>query len=360
MAHKGRLPTYHTAIRLARLVLELRERRYGWRFDAICRHFKISERTLLRYIKALKSSLDGRDGSPTIEVMERDEHRVLRFAAPHEAPHSNAFEAASLFFTLTILRFLSGTVLEQGVEDLWDRVYEGMTSSQRLRLDDLQRKFYTIEYAPKDYRSFDEDLDIILRAVLAQQRLSIEYRGISGDPRTHQFEPYTLLAYRGGLYLLGRSDLADQILYLAVERIRKVSFSQDLGGQPIHFILPRAYDPARYTEGTFGLVSGDEAEVEILLRSDEAETYLRSRAIHPTQQFHQRADGRTVLSMKVRGTVELRNWVLGFGPWLEVLKPEALRREIAGLFTEAGAIYAASADPAVSAITSTRARQSPV
>jgi WYL domain len=39
--------------------------------------------------------------------------------------------------------------------------------------------------------------------------------------------------------------------------------------------------------------------------------------------------------MTVRGTTELRNWVLGFGPWLEVLRPAALRAELAGLLKTA-------------------------
>ncbi len=43
------------------------------------------------------------------------------------------------------------------------------------------------------------------------------------------------------------------------------------------------------------------------------------------QKFIERRDGKTVLTMIVRGTTELRNWILGFGPWLEVLKPAALR-----------------------------------
>jgi predicted DNA-binding transcriptional regulator YafY len=339
VAQKGRRPTYRTATRLAQLVLELRNRPYGWSFEAICSRFGISERTLLRYINALKASQGGRFGQPRVEVVTRGDRRMLRFADAHEGPASNAFEAASLFFTLTILRFLSGTVLEQGVEDLWDRVCQRMTPSQRVRLEDIRRKFYTVEYAPKDYHRFDEFLDVILRALLAQQQLLVEYRGIAGSPRTHQFQPYTLMAYRGGLYLLGRSDLADNILYLAIERMRDVRFSNGDDGQPIHFALPRNYDPARYTEGVFGLISGDEVEVEILLRTEEAETYLRSRTIHPTQRFYRRADGRTVLAMKVRGTVELRNWVLGFGPWLEVLKPQALRAEIAELMAEAASLY---------------------
>ncbi|MGH7931577.1 MAG: helix-turn-helix transcriptional regulator [Candidatus Binataceae bacterium] len=339
MARKGRRPTYGSATRIAQLLLELRERRLGWRFEAICHRFDISERTLARYIEALKSGFLKRYGQPVIEVVSRGNGRMLRFIDPHETPGSNAFEAASLFFTLTILRFLSGTVLEQGVEDLWDRVYEAMPPSQRMRLEDLQRKFYTVAYVPKDYRKFDEYLDVILRALLNQHRLRIEYRAIGGGGRSHQFDPYTLLAYRGGLYLLGKSDHGDTIIYLAVERMHDVEFAHDDQGHPIRFALPRAYDPAKYTEGVFGLVSGEETDVELLVLSEDTETYLRSRTIHPSQKFQPGPGGKTVLTMRMRGTVELRNWILSFGPWIEVLKPEVLRNEVAGMLSAAAARY---------------------
>ena len=93
--------------------------------------------------------------------------------------------------------------------------------------------------------------------------------------------------------------------------------------------------PDRYTEGAFGIiVEENRAEVQILIHNPETEAYLRERNIHPTQKFTKRRDGKTVLTMTVRGTTELRNWVLGFGPWLEVLKPTALRQELRACYEQ--------------------------
>ena len=62
--------------------------------------------------------------------------------------------------------------------------------------------------------------------------------------------------------------------------------------------------------------------------------------MHPTQTFHTRRDGRTVLTMTVRGTDELKYWILGFGPHVEVLRPAALRAEVGGLLAGAARAYA--------------------
>lgn len=61
--------------------------------------------------------------------------------------------------------------------------------------------------------------------------------------------------------------------------------------------------------------------------------------IHPTQKFHRRRDGKTVLTMRVRGTTELRNFILSLGPWVKVLKPPVLRNEVAALARESAALY---------------------
>ena len=158
------------------------------------------------------------------------------------------------------------------------------------------------------------------------------------EPRTHQFDPYTLIAYKGGLYLAGRSNLSDQVLYLAVERMRHVGFIER-DGRNERFLMPASWRPERHTEGAFGIVDGPETEVELLICNPETEMYLRSRAIHPTQKFHRQRRGKTTLTMKVRGTTELRNWILGFGPWLQVLKPAELRAEVSALLSAASRSY---------------------
>jgi hypothetical protein len=66
---------------------------------------------------------------------------------------------------------------------------------------------------------------------------------------------------------------------------------------------------------------------------------VRSRTIHRTQKFSKRRDGTTIMTMDVRGTTELANWIMSMGPWIEVMKPTALRKDIARRHAEASRMY---------------------
>jgi len=240
---------------------------------------------------------------------------------------------------LTEIRFLEGTVLGEGVGGLWERTYRNLPEKQKARLANFDKKLFSVSYAPKDYREHDEHLDLLLRALIDQYRLRIDYAGVKGEGNVHDFDPYTLAAYRGGLYVIGHSHLYEKIVWLAVERMRKLERVAGEDGKAVRFDYPADYHPAKYTDGMFGIFEGEETPVALLLHSD-SEAFLRSRSIHPTQKFEKRPGVGTVLTMKVRGTTELRNWVLGHGPWMEVLEPKKLRNEIGSLLSEAAGLYA--------------------
>jgi predicted DNA-binding transcriptional regulator YafY len=92
-------------------------------------------------------------------------------------------------------------------------------------------------------------------------------------------------------------------------------------------------------DGMFGVYEGEPTTVRILLHNAETEALLRARTVHPSQRFERGLDGKMVLTMNVRGTMEVRNWVLGFGPWAEVLEPATLRKQMGDLLTEASNLY---------------------
>ena len=345
MKKARRKPTYGAAVRLARIASEVCSRPYGWSFKAIARELQISERTLARYVSALRTGLLDWRGLPMFEVAGAGESRRLCLATPAKAPEASAYQVAFLYFSLTVLKFLEGTVLKEGVEGLWERMNRGLTFAQRSRLTDLDRKFYAVLYAPKDYAAFNEQLDIVLRALLDRVRLRIDYAGLTGEGRVHDFDPYSLISYRGGLYLLGRSERTDSVIYLAIERIRSAEFLLDSEGRQERFAYPERFNPASYTEGTFGIVDGPETRVELLIHNAQTEAYVRSRTIHRTQKFTRRRDGKTVMTMTVRGTTELANWLMSMGPWIEVIRPASLRMEIALRHAKAARLYSAHRVP---------------
>lgn len=329
----ARPATYGGALRMSRLLHGLHQRPHGWSFDAICDELGISERTLLRYVAACKKELTDARGAPVIEVIRRGDHKVVRLHDDARPIDASVYQVLFLYFSLAVFQFLEGTIIRQGVEGLWERFAKTLPRAQAVRLEDFARKFFVVPYVMKDYRDHDEHLDVIVQALVDQRRLRVDYAGLLGDGKTHEFEPYTLAMYRGGLYLIGRSHRGKGIVKLAVERIRDVEKLAD------RFDYPRSYSPAKHTEGVFGIIEGEERHVEILVHGAETEAYLRSRRIHPTQQLRRRRDGKAVLTMSVRGTEELRNWVLGFGPYLEVLKPRSLRDEVAASLRAAAAQY---------------------
>ena len=77
-------------------------------------------------------------------------------------------QAVSLYFTLTLLKFLEGTVLKEDVDDLWENFAQNLPPAQRADLGTMDRKFYAIAYAPKDYRSLDYHLDLIIRGLIRE------------------------------------------------------------------------------------------------------------------------------------------------------------------------------------------------
>jgi len=334
-----RKPTYGAAIRLARIATGLFSRPYGWSLRAIAESLEISERTLARYVSVLRGDLLDSHGTPLVEVVSTGGERRLRLVSSMKAAEASSYQVALLYFSLTVLKFLEGTVLKEGVEGLWEKIFQNLSFMQRTRLSDLERKFYAVPYAPKDYSEFSEQLDVILRALLDQTRLKVDYAGLVGEGRQHDFDPYSLIAYRGGLYLLGYSHRRNAITYLAVERIRSVEFIREPDGTLARLIYPRGFDPAAHTEGTFGIVDGPETKVELRIHSEQTAAYVRSRTIHRSQRFARRRDGTTIMTMTVRGTTELANWIMSMGPWIEVLKPAALRKEIAQRHADASRLY---------------------
>lgn len=338
-----RRATYPAARRIARLVHELPSHPHGWSFDAIQRELSIGERTLLRYVDACRAELVDAHGESLMEVVQRGPRKLLRLRDHGNAPDATALSAVSLYFTLSMLRFLEGTVLKESADALWDKVLDGVPLAARAQLARLDRKFHAISLVPKDYAAHSDTIDEIVQALVREYRLTIDYAGLLGDGNEHDLEPYTLLSYRGGLYLVGLSHLYGRIIWLAVERIRSATPTPGDGPRGrARFTYPEGFHPERYTDGMFGVVEGPETEVELAIVNAQTEAYLEKRTVHPSQRFERGPDGRLRLVMTVRGTVELANWVMSLAPWVEVLRPPELREEIARRLADASARYTAA------------------
>ena len=88
---------------------------------------------------------------------------------------SAAYQAVSLYFTLALLKFLEGTARKQGHRGSVEKFTKSLPPIERADLGALDKKFYAIAYAPKDYRGLDHLLSPIIQGLIREYRLRIDY-----------------------------------------------------------------------------------------------------------------------------------------------------------------------------------------
>lgn len=273
--------------------------------------------------------------------------RVRLVSAGGEGPPTTMpDDLLAVYLAFTALRYLEGIVPHEAVQRVWRDLVRALGPDEGLSIASFEQKFYAFPFAPKRYDGCREILATVVDALVRQHVLDVRYFGLDGTGRDHRLEPWTLAMHKGGLYLVGRSN-GQYETTLSVERIDQVEKVLDEAGEPVRFRRPKDYSPAKYFEGQFGILGGEETEVELEIQNRETELRLRERLVHPTQEFVEAPAGalpgdaarKVVLRMRVRGTVELLWWILGQGPYLKVLKPASLRDRVAREAEAIAALY---------------------
>jgi len=306
---------------------------HGRELEAIAGELDVSRKTAERYAKVMIHEVPAPDGLPLIELVKPNGRPLLRLRGGAGGVDSNAYQAASVFFALAALRVLQGTVVHDSASEIWDKFKQKLPSDTRRALEHIDRKFFYVPFAAKDYSKLESHMDTILRSVLKQERLEVAYRHASGRRTKHQFAPYTVVLYRDALYLLGQSHRHKAPIYLAVDRIEGVQRTGE------RFALPTAYSPRTVTADVPGIWSGAATVVSLRLRGRAAEQ-IPERRIHPSQSFTPLRGGETLLRLEVRGWQELAWWILSWGGDVEVLEPPELRDFVKRSVTAAAALYA--------------------
>jgi proteasome accessory factor B len=310
---QGRQPRYGPAARLHE-VRALLERPEGVSIYDLAQRFDVNARTGLRYIQALQ-----RAGEPLYEETV-DKHKVwhLMPTARRGSITLTTSQMVSLFLSRRVFDFLAGTGFKEDLDEVFAKLEATLKRKDFAAVRNLDRKVFDVNEARHLYEGRLEDVNDIITALLREERLRVTHEGVSGGRKTFVLEPYTLLVYKKGLYLLGRSEHHHDIRTFALDAFREVEW---LRGQKFEY--PGDYRPEQVTEGAFGLIRGEPTRVRILFDPKVAR-YVERIMWHPTQNFRRTSAGLE-MTMEVRGTVELSSWVLSFGDKAQVLEPVTLR-----------------------------------
>jgi predicted DNA-binding transcriptional regulator YafY len=294
----------------------------------IAERLNVSVRSAIRYLRALEAA-----GDPLYdEIVDGKKVWRLKPSARHETISLTMSQMVALYLSRRVFDFLGGTGFREDLEEVFQRLEKTLKRKDYLAARNLDLKIYDVNEAPHRYEGRVEDVNDIVTALLREERLRVRHESVARYGKEFVLEPYTLLIYKKGLYLVGYSHHHQGRRTFSLDGFREVTW---LRGE--RFEYPADYHPSQVSEGAFGLITGPRTRVRIFF-TEKVARFVSRRQWHPTQSLRP-VGGGIELTMEVAGTIELTSWVLGFGDQAVVLEPESLRDAITAELERALAGY---------------------
>lgn len=257
----------------------------------------------------------------------------------HNAP---TFELPGLWFTATELHALLAAeqllaradpgVLAGAIAPLRTRIAALLQQGSRhpeLRLESVRIT------SPMLRRTDRRVFAIVAEATLTGQRLRMRYRPRSRDgSESREVSPLRLDHYRGNWYLRAWCHVRDDWRRFALERIE----------QP-EVVAAAAVFPQSEPDATaFGVFDRSAGQRAVLRFGAERARWIADEEWHPDQQQRWLGDGRFELEVPFGDPTELILDILRYGPDVEVVAPDSLRRLVAERLRQALSQYRSQAD----------------
>jgi proteasome accessory factor B len=280
----------------------------------------VTERTIRRDLEALQEA-----GFPLYDE-RADGRKVWRLVEGYRQRLTQTFtlaELAALYFGKNLLSFLGGAPFAQDLESAFVKIREALPARSLPYLARIQDLFAARPDPFKDYSEKQDVIAALIDATLHQRQARISYYSFnSRRTKSYTIDPYRVVYYRGGLYLYARAHEYGEVRTFAVERIQRIEVLEAT------FETPQDFSVSQYARGAFGIAGGKPERVEVVFDAEMA-GYIRERVWHESQSLTDRPDGSVVLRMDVAPGWELKAWVKGFLPHVQVVQPASLREEIA-------------------------------
>ena len=139
-----------------------------------------------------------------------------------------------------------------------------------------------------------------------------------------QFSPYLLEPSAIGrtFYAIGHSNPPDALRTFKMERIEYAKLTEE------SFEVPQDFDGPALLKRAWGVMYGDEEPIEVRLRFSHWVTKrVKETLWHPSQQITETSDG-CEWTAQIGDTLEIENWIRGWGSDCEVLAPQELREKM--------------------------------
>ncbi len=311
-------------------VIRLIEARHGISMEELVEETGVTSRTIHRDLNAIHQA-----GYPLISDKLGKERRYRFLTRFRDVPPISftLHELATLYFLRGHAEIFNGTFFEDEVRAIFRKVRSVLPPRFAAHMERISGVALPLLQGRHDYRAFSDPLQRVRNALVHQNRLTLSYLP-SGKRRKTRYlvDPYTLVSYKGGLYLIGYAHKRQAVRTFAIERIREVVVEKE------RFELPVDYNPSERLRDAFGIVAEEPMEVRIRFSPVVAHAVC-GRIWHPTQSIDELADGSVELTFAAGGRLEIVSWILSYGVHAEVLSPAELRGELREAVRQLGNLY---------------------
>jgi predicted DNA-binding transcriptional regulator YafY len=293
----------------------------GIAVDDAARKLDCAVRTIWRDLRVLEQAgfplYDDKSGDGRRSIWKLEEKFTLGLPVK-----LTLAETAALLMSRDLLRPTGAQALGAAVTSAFDKIGRVLSRDARQLLDQMRESIGVRAVGAKLQTPAAEHVALIQKAMLERRRLDMRYHSMSRDEENRrQVDPYHLTVYDGGFYLVGYCHLRKTERIFAVERVRELKMLT------IRFQVRPGFNAEEYLRHSWGIVKGEIVPVKVVFSRSVAR-YIRDRLWHPSQKLRELSDGRLEFTVRVADTLEIRRWVLGYGPDAEVVQPASLRNTL--------------------------------
>ena len=314
---RGRRPKrYSQADRLARMMRTLASR--ACTIKELAQEFSISSRQVRRDLEEIEA-----EGHPLISSDDPGEKAWQLPLGYKGLPQIaiSPYELMSLHFAKS-LAYLNGTPFVDDLDSVIAKVEAGLPAKVVNHLECISCAFAPVQGPKRSYAKQKKILSDLRRAPLLQRTAILHHQRPGYDePTPHRVDPYVLVLYQYGLYVVGYSHRAKALRMFAVERIHRVDLTDD------SFDLPSDFSWEAQARRLFGLIEEPSKTVRIWFSPDVA-YLLKERQWHSTQSLKQHKDKSVIVTFQAGGLDEIATWVLSWGANAKVLSPPELIQSV--------------------------------
>ncbi|MGH7209386.1 MAG: helix-turn-helix transcriptional regulator [Nitrospiraceae bacterium] len=227
-------------------------------------------------------------------------------------------ELMALYLAKSHLTYLHGTPFAEDLDRVLEKITTGLPRKTINHLERILQVFISRPTMVRPYAVQRAALTLLRQALLLQRTVRLHYLKAGREAAEIQaMDPYSLLLYDSGLYLVGYSHLARDLRKYAVERIQQVELTDEL------FAIRPELLRRVVTQRPFGIIEDPAMDIRIRF-SREVAYLLKERMWHPTQKLQPLGNGDVLLTMQAGGSQEILRWILCWGPTATVLGPPEL------------------------------------